>query len=287
MFKYLIFAMRPYQWVKNFFIFLPLIFGQQLFNPTALLETAFMFCLFSLAASAVYLINDVVDLKSDKQHRIKRLRPLASEKITAFQAKITALILSSIAIPLSFILDTYAGWIIVIYMALNYAYMKIIKNIAIIDVFCIAAFFYLRILAGAVVSKVVLSNWIILCTFLIALFLVFNKRRYDLKLSREHRSNFAKYSRYFIDRVIFIISFSTVIAYILYTIDAETIERFGTNHLIYTVPFVCYGILRYLYLVHKKGLGGDPARILLNDNKILLNLILWIIACIAMIYFKL
>ena len=133
--------------------------------------------------------------------------------------------------------------------------MKTLKNIIIIDAFCIGAFFYLRILAGAITSKVVLSNWIILCTFLMALFLVFNKRRYDLKLSREHRSNFAKYSRYFIDRVIFIISFSTVIAYILYTIDAETIERFGTNHLIYTVPFVYYGLLRYLYLVNKKGLG--------------------------------
>lgn len=285
--KYVIIAMRPYQWIKNFFLFLPLVFGQQLFDFSVLLKTTFMFFLFSAAASAVYLINDVVDLETDKQHREKRLRPLASGKITVFQAKITAFILGAITIPLSFLLDIRAGWIIVVYIVLNYMYMKVLKNAVIIDIFCIGAFFYLRILAGAVTSKVILSNWIILCTILLALFLAFNKRRYDLKAYREYPPVFAKYNSYFIDRMVSIISSSIVIAYALYTMDMKTIDRVGTKHLIYTIPFVYYGIFRYLYLMDKGDFGGDPTRILVRDHKMQLDLALWIIVSIAVIYFKL
>ena len=246
-----------------------------------------MFFLFSLAASAVYLINDIIDIERDKQHRIKRLRPLASGKISIFQAKITAFILGTTAILFSFILDIYAGWIIVVYIILNYIYTKILKNIIIIDVFCIGAFFYLRILAGAIVSDVVLSKWIVLCTVLIALFLALNKRRHDAMLTKEAGYVYIKYSGDFAKRIIFILAFAIVIAYVLYTIGSETIERFGTNHLIFTIPFVCYGIFRYLYLVDKRGLGDDPAHLLLKDYKMQLNLALWITTCIAIIYFKL
>ena len=285
--KYLFIAMRPYQLLKNVFILMPLVFGRQLFNFLALSKTIFMFLLFSLISSAIYLINDVVDLQEDRQHPIKRLRPLASGKITVFQAKIAAMVISGIVIPLSFILDIYAGWIILAYTALNCVYMRVLKKVVIIDAFCIAAFFYLRILGGAVTSGAELSNWIILCTVLIALFLAFNKRRYDLRFSRGHLLTHAKYSKYFIDQMISIISSSIVMAYALYVMDTKTQERFGTGHLIYTVPFVYYGIFRYLYLVDKKGLGGDSAFILLKDHKTQLNLILWIMICIAIIYFKL
>ena len=285
--KYLLLSMRPHQWTKNLFIFLPLIFGQQLFNFEAFLKTFFMFFLFTLAASAIYLINDIVDLENDKKHYEKCLRPLASGKITIFQAKVFAIIFGSMSIILSILLDTYAGLTIIIYIALNYLYMKVLKNAVIIDVFCIGAFFYFRILAGSITTDVVLSNWIILCTVLIALFLAFNKRRYDLKVSKNNSLIYTKYSRYFIDRMISIISSSIVIAYTLYAMDANTIARFGTNHLIYTVPFVYYGLFRYLYLVDRKGSGGDPARILLKDFKTSLNLVLWIIMCVVVIYFNL
>ena len=285
--KYLLLSMRPHQWTKNLFIFLPLIFGQQLFNFEAFLKTFFMFFLFTLAASAIYLINDIVDLENDKQHQEKCHRPLASGKITVSQAKVAAFILSGISIPLSFLLNIYAGCVIVIYIALNYVYMKILKNAVIIDVFCIGAFFYFRILAGSIATDIMLSNWIILCTVLIALFLAFNKRRYDLKVSKSGSLIYTKYSRYFIDRMISIISSSIVIAYTLYSMDSKTIEKFETAHLIYTVPFVYYGLFRYLYLVDKKGTGGDPARILLKDYKMSLNIVLWIIMCIVIIYFKL
>ncbi len=285
--KYIIIAMRPYQWTKNSFLFLPLVFGQRLFNPSALLKTTLMFLLFSVTASAVYLINDVVDLETDKQHREKRLRPLASGKITVLQARITAFILGAIVVPLSFLLDIQAGWIIVIYIVLNYMYMKVLKNAVIIDIFCIGAFFYLRILAGAVTSEVMLSNWIVLCTILLALFLAFNKRRYDLKAYREYPPVFAEYDSYFIDRMVSVISSSIVIAYALYTMDMKTIDRVGTEHLIYTIPFVYYGIFRYLYLIDKSNLGGDPTRILVRDHKMQLDLALWILVCIAIIYFKL
>lgn len=244
-----------------------------------------MFFLFSLSASAVYLINDIIDIEDDKLHLEKRLRPLASGRITVSQAKSAAFILSVITISISFILDRYAMWIIVVYMALNYIYMIFLKKTVIIDVFCIGAFFYLRILAGSVINHIVLSDWIIVCAVLLALFLAFNKRRYDLKSSR-NQFGFVKYNKYFIDRMISIVSSSIVITYVLYTIDTKTVERFGTTHLIYTVPFVYYGIFRYLYLTDKEGFGGDPTQVLFKDYNMLLNLLLWIITCIAVIYFK-
>jgi 4-hydroxybenzoate polyprenyltransferase len=279
--------MRPYQWIKNLFIFMPLIFGQQLFNLPALLNTTYMFFIFSLTASAVYLVNDIIDLEGDRRHPLKRFRPIPAGKITISQSRNTAFVLFSIAISLSFILERYAGYIILSYIALNYVYMKFLKNIVIIDVFCIGIFFYLRILAGATTSRIILSNWIILCTFLLALFLAFNKRRYDLRLSMDSHSVYKKNNIYFIDCIISVISSSILMSYVLYAMDTKTMERFGTSHLIYTVLFVYYGIFYYLYLLDERGLGGDPARILLKDRKLQLDLALWISACIAIIYFKL
>ncbi len=284
--KHLFLALRPHQWLKNLLILLPLVFGQQLLNLSAFLKTVSIFFIFCLVSSAVYLINDIIDLESDKKHLTKKKRPLASGKITVFQAKTTAFILGIVGMVLSFILDMHAGWVIIVYIALNYTYMKTLKKAIIIDVFCIGAFFYLRILAGAITSNVVLSNWIIMCTVLLALFLAFNKRRYDLEVSKDSRTVFSKYSISFIDRMISVISASIVIVYTLYVMDASTIERFGTNHLIYTVPFVYYGVFRYLYLIDTKSLDGDPARILISDYKIQINLALWLIVSIAVIYFK-
>jgi len=284
--KYLIIAIRPYQWIKNFFIYLPLLFGQQFFNGIVLLKTTVVFILFSLAASTVYLINDIIDLESDRKHPVKRLRPLASGKITTLHAKIIAFILGGVAVLFSFVLDIRIGFIIAAYLLLNFIYMMVLKNAFIIDVFCIGAFYYLRIQAGSVTSNVTLSNWIILCTLLLALFIGFNKRRYDLAVASKSKIVYSKYTKYFIDRIISIISASIVMSYALYTMDQQIINRFGTQHIIYTIPFVYYGIFRYLYLVDKRGFGGDPTLALLKDWKMQLNLLLWIVACVAIIYLR-
>lgn len=287
--KYLFVSLRPQQWIKNLFIFLPLIFGKKLFVFPDNLNSVVAFCVFSLSASAVYLLNDMMDIEKDKFHPTKYLRPIASGKVSIKQAVITAFILGSLSIVCSFSLNSYFGWIIIAYFVLNFIYSKVLKTAVIIDVFCIALFFYLRILAGSVASEVVLSHWILFMTVLLALFLGFNKRRQELRLFgkkvvSQHLVP-TQYNFYFIDQVIVIITSSIVIVYMFYTVDARTVKEFGTNHLMYSIPFVYYGIFRYLYVIHKFHKEGDPTRILFSDKKMQLNITLWIIVCIAVIYF--
>lgn len=289
--KNLFFALRPKQWIKNLFIFLPLIFGKKLFVFPVNLKAVAAFFLFSLTAGVVYLINDIMDLEKDKLHPLKRLRPIASGKVSIKQAQITACILGILSILFSFMLDIYFGWIVVGYLIFNFIYTKILKNAVIIDVFCIGGFFLLRIITGSVIAKVEMSHWIIFMTVLLALFLGFSKRRQELQMFEEkaisRRFVLTKYNAHFIDQMTAVITSSIVVVYMLYTVDARTVGEFGTNHLIYSIPFVYYGIFRYLYLVHKRGKGGDPTQILLSDGKMRLNLALWIIVCIAVIYFGL
>lgn len=286
--KYLFFALRPKHWIKNLFIFLALIFGKKLLVFPANLKTVIAFCLFSLAASVVYLVNDIIDIEKDKIHPTKRLRPIASGKVSIRQATITAFILGILSIALAFMLDVYFGYIVVIYLVFNFIYSKILKEVAIIDVFCIGCFFLLRIISGGVVIGVELSHWIIIMTVLLALFLGFNKRRQELKLlergATHHRPALTKYNLYFIDQMIAITASSIVIAYTLYTVDARTVREFGTKSLMFSIPFVYYGVFRYLYLIHKVKRDGDPTAILLSDRKMQINLMLWVIVCITIIY---
>lgn len=289
--KYLFFSLRPKHWIKNFFIFLPLIFGKKLFLFPDNLYALFAFFLFCLAASAVYLTNDIVDIKKDKLHPAKRLRPIASGKVSVRTAQITALMMGLLTIVVSFFLDIRFGLVIITYFIFNILYSKFLKDIVIVDVFCLAGFFYLRIIAGAVIADVVISNWILFMTALLALFLGFNKRRQELKLlekkASSHRRVLTHYNAYFIDQMIPVITSSIVVVYMLYTVDARTVTQFGTNHLIYSIPFVYYGIFRYLYLIHKKRQDGDPVRILMSDRKMQVNLVLWAAICVLVIYFGL
>lgn len=283
-------ALRPKQWIKNLFIFLPLIFGKKLFIFPVNLKSLLAFILFSLAASVAYLINDIIDIQKDKLHPIKCLRPIASAKVSIKQATVVAFMLSILSIVLSFMLDIYFGSIVVIYLVLNFVYSKILKDLVIIDVFCIGGFFLLRIAAGATVTGVELSHWIIIMTTLLALFLGFTKRRQELILLKSiaihHRSVLTKYSLYFIDQIIAVITSSIVIAYMLYAVDVRTIEEFGTNHLIFSAIFVYYGIFRYLYLIHKLHSEEDPTHILLSDRAMQINIALWLIVCVIVIYFR-
>ena len=204
---------------------------------------------------------------------------------TGLLAAGAAALLFLIAVPPAFVLDLRIGAVISAYLLLNILYIFFLKHAVIIDVFCLGAFFYLRVLAGGISSGAELSNWIIMCTILMALFLGFNKRKYDLTHSKETRPVFAKYDGYFIDRMISIISASLVISYSLYVMDPATIARFQTNNLIFSVPFVYYGIFRYIYLIDTKWYGGDPARIIVGDYKVQLTMLLWVVFCGAVIYF--
>lgn len=288
---YLFFALRPKQWIKNLFMFLPLVFGKKLFIFPVNLKAVIAFSLFSMTAGVAYLINDIMDFEKDKLHPAKSLRPIAAGKISMKKAAIAACILGFLCVILSFILDVYFGWVIAAYLIFNFIYTKILKEIVIIDVFCIGGFFLLRIIAGGIIAEVEISHWIIFMTVFLALFLGFNKRRQELEILEGkpafHRSVLARYSTYFIDQMIIVITSSIVVTYILYTVDSRTVSVFRTKHLIYSIPFVYYGIFRYLYLIHKRGSDGDPTRVLFSDGKLQLNLVLWIVVCIAVIYFGL
>jgi 4-hydroxybenzoate polyprenyltransferase len=287
---YLVRALRLEQWIKNFFIFLPVIFGGKLFEYPANLYAMVAFLLFSIAASSVYIINDILDVEEDRAHPAKRFRPVASGGLSKNEAYTVAALLAVTAIIAAFLFNELFGVLIVIYMFLNYLYSRLFKHEVIFDVFFIGAFFLLRIIAGSVVAGVQMSHWIIFMTVLLALFLGFNKRRQELLIFNQEgfkqRRVLANYNLYFIDQIISVLTASIVVVYMLYAVDLETMRRVGNKHLIYSIPFVYYGIFRYLYLIHKLKKEGDPIRILLADVRMQINLVIWLFVCISVIYFK-
>jgi len=288
--KYLFLSLRPRHWVKNFFIFLPLIFGQKLFDIQASLNIIIAFFIFSIISGVVYLVNDVIDLDADRSHPTKHLRPIASGKISVRSACVSALVLGLISVFCAFRLMPDFGWVVLTYLIFNFLYSKILKKVVIIDVFCLGAFFLLRVVAGSVIADVEISHWMLIMTTLLALFLGFNKRRQELSIQgaadSSSRHVLFEYNIYFIDQIISIITSSIVVVYMLYAVDGRTVAEFGSTHLIYSVPFVYYGIFRYLYVVHKLHDGGDPVAIFLEDKMMQLNLFLWILVCILVVYFK-
>ena len=287
--RYLFFALRPTQWIKNIFLFVPLIFGKKLFVFPNNLKSVVAFFIFSLAAGVVYLMNDLLDFKKDSQHPTKCLRPIAAGKVSIRQAQGAAFILSVLSIVSSFMLNIYFGWVIISYLIFNFIYTKFLKEIVIIDMFALAGFFLLRLMGGCVIVEVTMSHWVIFMTFLLAFFLGFNKRRQELILLGEeaisYRSVLRRYNIHYIDKTVAIVTTLMVISYIIYTIDPRTVMAFGTRRLIYSVPFVCCGIFRYLYLIHKLNKDGDPTHMLLSDTIMKVNLVAWVIGCIVVIYF--
>jgi 4-hydroxybenzoate polyprenyltransferase len=282
--------MRLQQWIKNLFIFAALIFSANFFHVPDLIVTVFGFCFFSISASGVYIINDIADIEMDKLHPIKSKRPLPAGRLTKKNAVTAALICIVIGLMGSIILNKIFALIILLYIILNLFYSWKLKEIVILDVMTISAGFVLRVISGAVIINVPTSEWLIICTILLSLFLGFSKRRHELFLLDEHaidhRIVLQHYSPIFLDQMISIVTATTVMSYALYTISNETVQKFGTTHLIYTVPFVLYGIFRYLYLVHKREEGGNPAKLALTDLPLLINIILWFITVLLIIYLK-
>lgn len=285
--RYYFYTLRPQQWIKNFFVFLPLVFAGRLADVGLCVLSLLAFVLFCGTSSAVYAFNDLIDLKADKLHPTKKLRPLPSGAVSPAAVSVIGVVLVFMSIGGAVALQVRLAAVIVTYFIGNLIYTYLLKRMVIVDVMCIAFFFVLRVIAGCVVIEVEISHWILICTGLLALFLGFNKRRHELKIlsrrAHQHRSVLERYSTYFIDQMISVLTASTVVFYTLYTIDKRTVEYLGTNSLLYTVPFVYYGIFRYLYLVHKRGKGGDPTRIVLSDDKMIINLFLWFVAAAAII----
>jgi len=274
-------AMRPQQWTKNLFVFAGVVFARKVQEPKPLLVSLAAFGLFCLLSSAVYLINDVADAEQDRQHPTKRNRSIASGRLAAPVAVTAAVVMAAAGLVLSFDLAAAFGIIAAIYLSLNLLYSFLLKHMVILDVLLVAVFFVLRAAAGAAAIHVVISHWLLICTILLALFIALSKRRHELVLLEDnaasHRASLTEYSPYLLDQMIAVVTASTLMAYILYTVDDRTVSQagVGSDRLLYTVPCVIFGIFRYLYLVHQRSEGGNPDRIIVSDKPFLINLLLW------------
>jgi 4-hydroxybenzoate polyprenyltransferase len=282
-------ALRPNQWIKNGFILIPLIFAKEVFEYDSLLRSISAVAVFCLLVGGTYLINDLVDLESDRQHPVKRYRPVAAGYISRWVAKLTACVLIFSSLLWGAHLGRGFFLAVLTYLSIQVLYTYRLKRIVILDIFCVSAGFFLRVVAGALAIDVVISHWLIICTVLISMFLALAKRRHELMLLGEaeaanHRKVLEKYSLYLLDQMIGVITACTLLSYMLYCVSSETIEKFGTDHMIFSSPFVLFGIFRYLYLVHKENKGGAPEKVLISDRPLQVSVILWGLTCMLIIY---
>jgi 4-hydroxybenzoate polyprenyltransferase len=288
--KALLRSMRPAQWTKNLFVFAALIFAQKFFSGPLFLKSAAAFVVFCFVSGAFYIFNDLQDREEDRAHPKKSQRPIARGDISPAQALAVFLLLAGGSLVAAFFLNRAFFIAVAIYVLLQLGYSLKLKQVVILDIFVIAAGFVIRVVAGGLVIDVPISSWLLICTTLLALFLSMSKRRHELVLLEDkatnHRPILKEYSAYLLDQMIAVVTASTLIAYCLYTISPETVEKFGTEHLVWTSAFVLYGIFRYLYLVHQKGKGGSPEELVLQDKPLLLNIVLWIAAVILILYYR-
>jgi 4-hydroxybenzoate polyprenyltransferase len=282
--------LRPTQWSKNLVVFAAVIFAKHLFNQADMLLVSVGFVAFCLTASAAYVMNDLRDCERDRQHPLKSLRPLPAGRVRRSTAVALSATLLTAGLLIALALGLGFGLLVVLYFVLQVAYTFWLKEVVILDVMGIAAGFVIRAAAGGVVIAVPVSPWLIICTFLLALFLGFSKRRHELILlegrATDHRASLKEYSPYFLDQMIAVVTASTVVAYAIWTVSPEIREKLGTEKLYLTIPFVLFGIFRYLYLVHQREEGGNPTQLLLSDRPLLLDVVLWIITATVLLYWK-
>lgn len=288
MIKYIIKEMRPRQWTKNIFVFAALVFDRQLTNVNSFERTLAAFAIFCILSSSVYLFNDIMDVEADRHHPVKKNRPIAAGKLPIPLAVVIAILLIAVSISTSFLLSTGLGIIASSYLVINLLYSKWLKHIPIIDVMIIAAGFVLRVVAGVSVIHVErFSPWLYIVMTLLALYIGFGKRRAEMTVltdesNSSHRKVLDGYSLTFIDQLITIVSSTTIIAYSLYTFSAPNLPE---NHIMMlTIPFVIYGIFRYLYLIQIKQAGGAPEELLLKDRPLQATFILWAFAVLFIFY---
>ncbi len=283
---------RVTQWIKNTFVFVPLLFSLKLFYPDYLVKSFGAFVIFCFLSSIVYIINDIADLESDRLHPIKKNRPLASGKIS----KTSALSAASVLALLIVFLIQFLSYKFIIaaasYLFINVLYSYKLKNVVILDVFIIAAGFMIRVLGGAYAISVEISSWLILTTMFVSLFLGVMKRRSELKynLNGEDagatRKVLVHYSAVFTDQMATVAAAGVIICYALYTVAQRTVHLFGTENMIYTTPFVVFGIFRYMYLVYLVEKGENTSEIMITDYPMIINLALYILTTTFIIYSK-
>ena len=283
----LVVSLRPYQWIKNLVVLAALAFSKHLFDTDAAARAALAFLVFCALASAVYLVNDILDLERDRLHPAKRTRPIASGQLPVGVARIAAAVLLVVALAGSLALGPGFRICAGSYAVLGIVYSLFLKHAVILDVLTVALGFVLRAVAGAVAIGVHFSPWLVVCTLLLALFLALAKRRHELVSlddAAAHRSSLAEYSPYLLDQMIAVVTASCLTAYAFYTLAPETVEKYKTERLALTIPFVIYGIFRYLYLVHRHEQGGSPGDVLLTDRPLLATVALWAVAMVLIVY---
>ena len=269
-------AMRPRQWTKNAAVLAPLVFAHKAFEPALALNAVVATLAFCLLSSAVYLFNDLADRERDRLHPLKRLRPIASGEVGPGLAAGLGLGLAASGLVAFWWLGLPAFFGALGYLGLQVAYTGLLKRLVILDVFAIGAGFVVRVATGALAISVPISNWLYLCTFLLSLFLGFSKRRAELALLDDgagaHRANLSELSLPLLDQLISVVTASTVVCYALYTMSEDTVAKFGTDNLKFTIPCVVYGIFRYLFLIYRRNEGGSPEKLLLTDVPLLLDI---------------
>lgn len=280
--------LRPAHWVKNVFVLAPLVFAQRMTDPETLQRALLAFASFCLASSVVYVFNDIRDRAEDRRHPLKRNRPLAAGTVSVAAASILAVVLAVVALALAAHLGLRFLGVMTVYLVLNQLYSTGLKHVVILDVMIVSLGFVLRVLAGGVAAEVQVSAWILLCTFFIALFLAFSKRRHELILLADEASGqrpvLSHYSPTFLDQMINVVTASTVVAYAMYAISPETAEKFHTGHLVFTIPMVLFGIFRYLYLIYQRPSKRNPTESILQDGPFLFNMLLWALAVLWIVY---
>jgi len=283
---------RLKHWVKNLFVFAPLIFSQFVTDIEKIKIEFLTFLAFSFVASATYIINDILDAESDRKHPIKRNRPIASGRIKPSRALFVVFCFLLASIPIMSELPLRASALIVFYFLLMLAYSFSLKGVVLLDVFIIAFGFMLRVIVGAYSINVIVSKWLFITTLFLSLFLAISKRRMELFFSFQNRESqiseqrkvLDEYTLRFADQMVTITASGAVISYALYTISERTVSLFKTEALIYTTVFVLYGIFRYMYLIYRKNIGENPTDIILSDAPMLINILLWFVSCVIIIY---
>ena len=281
-------SLRPGQWTKNLIVFAALIFAVKLLDPAATAKASAAFLIFCALSGAVYLFNDVSDREQDRLHPVKAKRPIASGDLAPGAAMIFAAVLGAIALAAAFMLRPAFGVAAAAYLALFVVYTRSLKHVVVLDVMTIAIGFVLRAVAGGLVINVHISNWLLVCTMLGALFLGLAKRRHEITLlaagATGHRRILEEYDPYLLDQMIGVVAAATMVAYIIYCASPETHAYFGTEWMVLTTPFPIYGLFRYLYLVHRKAGGGSPSDMLLEDRPLLACVALWGVAVVLIVY---
>jgi 4-hydroxybenzoate polyprenyltransferase len=283
-------SLRPTQWAKNLFVLAPAVFSSLLLHPEILVRAALALVAFCFASSSVYLVNDLRDREEDRKHPLKKLRPLAAGTLKVSTAIVAVVVLAGAAAAISVRLGSSFAAILGGYLLLNLLYTFWLKHMVILDVMSISLGFVLRVEAGAVASRVEVSRWLLLCTIFLALFLAFSKRRHEITLlagaAAGQRRVLDQYSPAFLDQMINVVTASSVVSYALYSVAPETVQKYNTRDLVYTIPMVLYGIFRYLYLMYQQPGERNPTEAILRDPPFLINMALWGAAVVWIVYLR-